>query len=49
MVNLSEFVHGGYVLGLSQFLILIPLPQKMMVASKGVKSGSKIHRIILNP
>ena len=35
--GLTKFAHGGLVLGLSQFLILPEMPQKMTLASKVVK------------
>ena len=37
-----KFVYGGPVLGSSQFLLLLQLPPKMMLASKMVKIDSKI-------
>ena len=41
-LNLVKLGYGGLVLGSSQFLLLPKLPQKMMIASKVVKSDSKI-------
>jgi hypothetical protein len=43
----AKSANGGLILRSSQFLILPQLPQKMMLASKGVKVDSKI--IILLP
>ena len=41
-LNLLKLANGGLVLGSSQFLLLPQLPLKMILASKVVKSDSKI-------
>ena len=41
-LNLDKLGYGGSVLVLSQFLQLPQVPQEMMLASKVVKSDSKI-------
>ena len=41
-LSLFKLGSGGLVLGLSQFLLLPLLPQKMNLSSKVVKSDSKI-------
>ena len=41
-LNLVKLGYGGLALGLSQYSILPQLPQKMTLASKVVKSDSKI-------
>ncbi len=38
----AKFAYGGSILSSSQFLLLHQLPQKMELASKVVKVGSKI-------
>jgi len=38
----AKFPDGGSGLGLSQFSILLQLPQKTMLSLKGVKINSKI-------
>jgi hypothetical protein len=38
----AKFAYGGSILSSSQFLLLPQLPQKMELASKVVKIGSKI-------
>ena len=38
----AKFAYGGLVLGSSQFSVLPQLPHKMMLASKVVKTDSKI-------
>jgi hypothetical protein len=40
--NKAKSANGGLILSLSQFLILPQLPQKIKLASKAVKVGSKI-------
>jgi len=42
----AKFSNGGSVLSLSQFSILPQLPQKTMLASKGVKIDSKINKLL---
>jgi hypothetical protein len=37
----AEFDNGGSILSLNQFLLLPQLPQKMKLASKGIKIDSK--------
>ena len=41
-INLVKLGYGGLALGLSQYSILPQPPQKMTLASKVVKSDSKI-------
>jgi hypothetical protein len=41
----AKSANGGSILGLSQFLILPQLPQKIKLASKVVKVNSKIPKI----
>ena len=41
-LNLVKLGYDGSVLGLSQFLLLPQLPQKMILALKVVKSNSEI-------
>ena len=45
-LNLVYLGYGGSVLGLSQFLILPQLPQKMTLTIKVVKSDSKIVSLL---
>jgi len=40
-INFVKFEYGGMVSGLSQFLLLPQLPQKIIVALKVIKIDSK--------
>ena len=44
-LNLVKLNYGGLVLGLSQFLLMPQLFQKMTLASESVKSNSKNNQL----
>ena len=45
-LNLVKFGFGGFILGFSLFSLLPKLPQKTLIASKVVKSDSKISNAL---
>ena len=45
-LNLVQLCYDGLDLGSKNFLLLSQLPQKMMLASKGVKSDLKIINLL---